>query len=154
MTQPTFSSIIKEAIKMEEESYALYTEAQKRTDLESSKAFLKELAETEMQHKEKLIAILEDTSNISKLGIKTKKMEDLKIADFLEDVQLNDSSNYQEILIFAAKKEKKSYEYYTSLSDRFKGTNAGELFANLAKEEIEHKSKLEKEYDEQVLKED
>ena len=50
--------ILEGAIKIEEESYALYVKAQGIAKLPSSKALLSELAEAELAHKEKLLAIM------------------------------------------------------------------------------------------------
>jgi hypothetical protein len=60
-------------------------------------------------------------------------------------------------LIYAAKREKITYEHYRSLGEgpfaRY-FPQAGELFSKLAEEELIHKNKIEREYDERVLKED
>ncbi len=62
--------------------------------------------------------------------------------------------DYQEILIYAGKREKDTSEYYQSLSKQFEGSNIGRFFNALSAEELKHKYKIEKLYDEEVLKEE
>ncbi|MGD0550241.1 MAG: ferritin family protein, partial [Candidatus Bathyarchaeia archaeon] len=59
MSEALLKKILEGAIKIEEESHALYVKAQRIAKLPSSKALLSELAEAELAHKEKLLAIME-----------------------------------------------------------------------------------------------
>jgi len=154
--------ILEGAIKIEEESYALYTRAQGMAKLPSSKTLLRELAEAELNHKQKLIAIKEGSASVywtgvSELGSETGEIEDLKIVDYMQGTTLSEDAGYPAILIYAAKREKMTYEHYRSLAEgpfaRY-FPQAGELFSKLAEEELIHKNKIEREYDERVLKED
>ena len=162
MFEPLLKKILENAIKIEEESYALYTKAQGMAKLPSSKTLLRELAGAELNHKEKLIAIKEGSASVywagvSELGSETGEIEDLKIADYLQDTTLSEDADYPAILIYAAKREKMTYEHYRSLAEgpfaRY-SPQAGELFSKLAEEELIHKNKIEREYDERVLQED
>jgi len=162
MFEPLLKKILENAIRIEEESYALYTKAQGLAQLPSSKALLRELADAEVKHKEKLVAIEEGSASVywagvSELGSETGDIEDLKIVDYLQDTTLSEDADYPAILIYAAKREKMTYEHYRSLAEGpFAGyfPQAGELFSKLAEEELIHKNKIEREYDERVLKED
>ena len=145
-------AILEAAIKIEEQSYALYTMAQEKVKYSSSKKFLKELAQEELKHKEKLLAILENREKLSELGSQAK-VQDLKIVDVMKNTALSEDADYQRILLYAAKLEKATYEYYSSLALGLEGTEAGNLFSKLAQEELTHKNKLEREYDDYVLKE-
>ena len=152
--------ILKGAIKIEEESYALYVRAQGITKLPSSKALLNELVEAELAHKEKLLAIMEKSANVywagvSELGSETGEIEDLKIVDYMQDTTLSEDADYPTVLVYAGKREKMTYEHYKSLAEgpfaRY-FPQAGELFSKLAEEELIHKNKIEREYTERVLK--
>jgi len=145
-------AILEAAIKIEEQSYALYTMAQEKVKYSSSKKFLKELAQEELKHKEKLLAILENREKLSELGSQAK-VQDLKIVDVMKNTALSEDADYQRILLYAAKLEKATYEYYGSSALGLEGTEAGNLFSKLAQEELTHKNKLEREYDDYVLKE-
>jgi rubrerythrin len=154
LAETDFASILKAAIKIEEQSLALYTMAQKRAQYPSSKKFLAELVQEELQHKKKLATILEDEAKLSELGERAAKIQDLKIVDYMKDAALTDDADYQQILVYAAKREKATYSYYNSLALGLGDTEAGQLFSKLAQEELAHKNKLEREYDDYVLWED
>jgi len=162
MSEVLLKKIVENAVKIEEESYDLYTKAQAKASLPSSKALLVELAQAELTHKEKLLAIMEGSASVywagvSELGSPTDEVEDLKIVDYLQDMSLSDDADYPSILIYAGKREKMTYEHYNSLA---KGPFAkyfpevSELFSKLAQEELIHKNRIEREYEEHVLKED
>lgn len=145
-------AILEAAITTEEQSYTLYKMAQEKVKYPSSKEFLKELTQEELKHKEKLLAILENREKLSELGSHAK-VQNLKIVDVMKDTALSEDADYQRILLYAAKREKATYEYYSSLALGLEGTEAGDLFSKLAQEELTHKNRLEREYDEYVLKE-
>ena len=157
MLESPLKKLLESAVRIEEQSYALYTRALGKATLPSAKVLLKELAQAEMGHKEKLLAIIQDKANISQLGSPTGRVEDLKIVDFVEEASLSENPNYPTLLLFAAKREKDTYEHYRSLAAgpfaRYY-PDAGRLFSKLAEEELIHKNRLEREYDEYVLKED
>lgn len=152
MSEQNWKAIIKAAVMVEDQSIALYTMALENAKYPSSKVFLKELVEEEKHHKENLEVILKDRSQISQLG-SGDAVQDLKIVDMLEDTPLSDGADYEAILVYAAKREKSTYDYYRTLALGLRGTDVGELFSKLAQEELGHKNKLEREYDECVLTE-
>jgi rubrerythrin len=160
MSEALLKRILEGSIRIEEESYALYVRAQGIAKLPSSKALLSELADGELTHKEKLVAIMEKSASVywagvSELGSETGEIEDLKIVDYMPDVTLSEDADYPTMLVYAGKREKMTYEHYTSLA---RGPfaryfpQAGELFSKLAEEELVHKNKIEREYAERVLK--
>jgi rubrerythrin len=151
LSEQNWKVIIEAAVKVEDQSITLYTMALENAKYPSSKVFLKELVEEERHHKKKLEAILKDKSKISQLGSGGSEVQDLKIVDLLEDTPLSDEADYDAILVYAAKREKSSYDYYKTLALGLRGTEMGELFSKLAQEELGHKNKLEREYDECVL---
>jgi rubrerythrin len=153
MSKPQTKAILEAAVKTEEQSITLYTMAQKRVDAQSSKKFLRELAREEQKHREKLLAMIKDEKKLSELGSQADNVQDLKIVDVMKDPFLSEEADYSAILVYAAKREKVTYDYYASLAKGLEGTEAGELFSRLAQEELTHKSKLEREYDEYLLKE-
>ena len=153
MSELNWKAIIEAAAKVEEQSIALYTMALENAKYPSSKVFLKKLVEEEMGHKKKLFAIMNDETKISELGSQGGAVQDLKIVDMLEDTPLSEGADYEAILVYAAKREKSTYDYYKTLALGLRGTPMGELFSKLAQEELSHKNKLEKEYDDCVLTE-
>jgi len=143
---------LKFALTREEESIKLYTSAQKKVLNPGSSKFLKELAEEEKTHKNKILEAMKDPKKIKEIGTLETKIQDLKIVDYLEDVTLSPEADYQQILIYAAKKEKTTHDLYMELAERYKEKHIGKMFAKLAQEELKHKYRLEKEYDEVILK--
>jgi len=88
MSKALLKKILEGAIKIKEQSHALYTKAQGIATLPSSKALLRELAEAELNHKQKPIAIKEESASVywagvSELGSETGEIEDLKIVDYM-----------------------------------------------------------------------
>ena len=152
MSELNWKAIIESAVKVEEQSIALYKTALENAKYPTSKVFLKQLVAEEKGHKNKLEAILKDQTKISELG-SHGAVQDLKIIDLLQDTPLSKDADYEAILVYAAKREKSTYEYYRTLAMGLKGTKMGKVFSMLAQEELGHKNKLEKEYDDCVLTE-
>jgi len=108
------------------------------------------LADMERGHKAKLENL--DMSYFSSQDL--RPVADLKIADYLVDVTLTPESTYQDILLFAAKREKAAFNLYTDLAHAYSSVpDVKKIFEVLAQEEATHKLKLEREYDDNVYKE-
>ena len=144
MTKLDWKAIIEAAVKVEEQSIALYSMALENAKYPSSKVFLEQLVKEEMGHKSKLEAIMKDKAQLSELGSASGgAIQDLKIVDLMDDTPLSNDADYEAILVYAAKREKSSYNYYRTLAMGLKVTPMGELFTKLAQEELSHKNKLE-----------
>ena len=87
-------------------------------------------------------------------GLKIKPVMDLKISDYLVEESLDTEMNFQDLLIFAAKKEQKAAELYAQLAARSDTPEMKKMFEFMVQQEKSHKLKLEKEYDDHVLEED
>jgi rubrerythrin len=149
--QTTYNEIIAFAIDKEQEAFELYSDLAVRAQSPSGKILFKELADMEKGHKTKLEKL--DMSYFSSQEIKPP--EDLKIADYLVDVELTPEATYQDIVLFAAKREKAAFDLYTDLARIYHSIpDIKKIFDVLAQEEAYHKLKLEREYDEVVYKED
>ena len=149
--QKTYNEIIAFAIDKEQEAVELYGDLAERAQSPSGKILFKELADMERGHKTKLKKL--DMGYFSSQDL--KQPEDLKIADYLVDVELTPDATYQDIVLFAAKREKAAFDLYTDLARIYITIPAiKKIFDVLAQEEAYHKLKLEREYDEVVYKED
>jgi hypothetical protein len=84
MVSPDMKAILQAAVRMEEQSYTLYTIAQRKVEHSSSKKMLKELAQEELKHKEKLLAVIRNERKTAELGA-TAKVQDLKIVDAIKE---------------------------------------------------------------------
>ena len=149
----TLDMVINRALNIEEQSYRLYTGAIEKVEAPEAKAFLKELADWELEHKTKLLAIKDNPEKMEEFSRDMPKVQDLKIVNYLEDVPLTDASDYeyQKLLIYAGKREQETFEYYDDLAKKLGGSDVSRFFARLAAEELTHKNKIEKEYDQYVL---
>ena len=150
-TKWTLEKALDVAINMEEKSIQLYTSAQDKILNPSSKQFLKALVEEEQKHRSKLLEVKISPKKIEEFGSLDTRIENLKIVDWLEDVSLSPEASYQQILIYAGKREKTSHDFYIWLAQQYQNKDIGKVFARLAQEELKHKYLLEKEYDDIIL---
>jgi rubrerythrin len=79
---------------------------------------------------------------------------DLKIADYVVDVEPGPNMDYKDTLILAMKKEKASFHLYTDLAEVVENEAQRKMFLSIAQEEARHKLRFEIEYDDVVLKEE
>jgi rubrerythrin len=81
-------------------------------------------------------------------------VKDLRISDYIVDEPLGDDPSFQDLLIFAAKKEAKAAALYGDLAARASEAAQKKLFEYLVGQEKAHKMRLEQEYEKYVLTED
>jgi len=151
MSEWTMEKAMDRAVAMEEESIQLYTDAQDKVVNPGSKQFLKELVAEEEKHRSNILAAKEDPSKIEEIGSLSAPVQDLKISDGLVATTLSPEASYQEILIYAAKREKETHDFYMQLAWSYRESQVGKMFAAFAQEELRHKYLLEKEYDDVIL---
>jgi rubrerythrin len=140
-------AVIDFAISEEIRFQKIYTDAAEKTENNALKITLNDLAAMEKTHEEKLKAFKE-----GKIGnINTTKTEDLKISDYMEETEISEQSSIQDILVFAMKSEKKASDLYTKLSRMDQDEIQKNLFLSLANEELLHKNRLEKIYEDNFM---
>ena len=147
MEKNEFQEVLEFAIEKEEEAAAFYQEASQKVERPHMKRVFQSMAKEEQKHKELLI-------NLNVENVSDKKIEsvpDLKISDYLVDVEYSPDMEYQDVLILAMKREKKAFQLYTNIADKTDNPDLKKLFQVLAQEEAKHKLKLETEYDEHVM---
>lgn len=139
------------AIRMEEESHALYTSAGGRLKDPATRALLEDLASEELQHKRKLEALLAGTLSWVKAGDLAHK--GLGIGDHLEAQPLSEGSSVQDVLIYAIKREEATGGFYSQMAALAQPGPEKDLFELLARQEGGHKRALERVYETVVYKE-
>jgi len=148
--QESFKKLISLAIQREEEAYEFYTKASENAELPSSKQLLLELARQEEGHKKKLMNALGggvcETFTCSTI----EEFEGHDLSKYLIEIPLDAGSTSQDILIVAIKREEGARDFYKSLSELTTSTSHRTVFESLAKEEQNHKDRLESIYDEQI----
>ena len=150
----TMDEILKEAIQGEIESYELYTGAVEMVETEHIKDLLRELAQEEQGHRAALEKMLANPAGIPGQiqRLQAEPVEDYKIADHLVARPLGPGATFQEVCIFAAKKEQQSYQLYSGLAAGSEG-EARDLLEAMAKDELRHKNLVEGWYEELVYQE-
>lgn len=148
--QESFDKLISLAIQREEEAYEFYVKAAEYAELPSSKQLLKELAKQEEGHKKKLLSALSggvcETFSCNTI----EEFEGHDLSRYLIEIPLEAGSNSQDILIVAIKREEGARDFYKSLSELTTSTSHRTVFESLAKEEQNHKDRLESIYDEHI----
>ncbi|MFO7866079.1 MAG: ferritin family protein [Candidatus Aminicenantes bacterium] len=147
MNFSNFRDVIDFAIKREEEAIESYGDMLEQTRMPGLKELLSELREEEKKHKK----LLQNISSEKIETLKIKDVTDLKISDYLVEEPTGQDMNFQDLLIYAAKKEKKAADLYSQLSERSEDPELKKLFDFLVQQEKSHKLKIEKEYDDHVL---
>ena len=137
------------AVSEEEAAAAFYTALAERAEHPSIREVFEGFAREEQQHKAKLLAVKAGEAVVGAEG----GVPDLKIADYLVDVEPSPDMSYQDALIVAMKKEKKAFMLYQDLAAAAGGQKVKAVFLALAEEEAKHKLRLEITYDE-LLTED
>ncbi|MGO9117657.1 MAG: ferritin family protein [Desulfomonilaceae bacterium] len=136
------------AIGQEQEAFQFYTDLSARMDRPWMSEIFKSFAQEELGHKRKL----EDIKIGKKLLPSQSKVLDLKIGDYLVDVEPCREMDYQQALIVAMKKEKKAFKMYNDLAAVVEDGSLQAVFMSLAQEEAKHKLRFEIEYDDYVMK--
>ena len=137
------------AIANEEEAAQFYTELAAKMDRPWMSKIFKEFAREEEGHKRKLL----DVKAGKKLAPVEGKVLDLKIGDYLVEMEASPDMDYQDALILAMQKEKRAFRMYSDLAEAADDDNLKTLFTSLAQEEAKHKLRFEIEYDERVMTE-
>ena len=146
--------ILREAIQGEVESYELYTSAAHLVDTEHIKVLLGELAGEELGHKAALEKMLANPEHLPRQveQLKAAPVEDYRVNDHLVVGELGPDATFQDVCIFAAKKEQQSYELYSTMAAQSEGESR-DLLEAMAKDELRHKNLVEGWYEDVVYQE-
>ncbi len=145
---PSLHEILDFAIQAEEEAQRFYLSLAGRARTAGMREVFEGFAGEERGHRDKLVAVM---SGRVVLG-SAARVQDLKLADYLEAPVPSGEMDYQEALVLAMKKEKAAFRLYSDLAARSDGA-VRDLLLGLAQEEAKHKLRFEIEYDEHVLRE-
>lgn len=141
-----FEEVLIHAIGLEEEAAVLYQHLSAKADGAEMKKLFMEMKSQEEGHKKRLESVL--AKHKLPEGKKYTPDEDLKIAEYVVDVNPNkESLSYEEALIVGMKLEKASMDLYRRLAEDTDQDELKELFTFLADEEAKHKYGFESRYD-------
>jgi len=148
MSESSFSEIIQFAIEKEVEAMNFYKELSETAKNPAMKPVFLQWSNEEKKHKEMLEKV--DVENVEGGGAGVS-VTNLKIGDYLVDVEPSPDMSYQDALIVAIKREEKAFKLYEDLESQTTNKALQDTFNVLKKEEAKHKLKLETEYDEYIL---
>ena len=135
------------AISNEEKAFDFYMSLATKAKRPAMSEAFEEFAAEEEKHKTKLLAVKSGKKIEASIGGKTT---DLKLSDYLVDIEPSPDMEYQDALIVAMKMEKAAFRLYSDLAANTDDTGLKDLFLSLAQEEAKHKLRFELEYDENV----
>jgi rubrerythrin len=147
----TVEEVLREAIQGEIESHALYTNAVDFVQAEHIKETLRQLAQEELGHKASLEEMLAEPARVQwrVREIKKAPIQDHQVGDHLVVQPLGPESTFQDVCIFASKKEQQSYELYRDLAEQNEG-QIRDLLEAMARDELRHKDLVERWYEEVI----
>jgi rubrerythrin len=137
------------AIEKEAQAADFYMDLASRVTRPNMRLAFQELAREERTHKLKLERIRENGT----LSPEPRAVPDLRISDYITDVEPSLDMDYQQVLIVAMRREKASFRLYSDLAASTPDGQVRQALLALAQEEAKHKLRLEIEYDEYVLAE-
>ena len=143
----TSDEILDFAIAEEEKAANFYAGLTDKMEKPWMKEIFEQFSKEEWGHKNKLMGIKEGRTLIPS----EEKIQDLKITEYIVDMEPSPDMSYQDALILAMKAEKKAFKLYTDLAARVTDEGVKNTLQSLAQEEAKHKLRFEVEYDEFVL---
>ncbi len=148
MDEKKFQEIIQFAIDKEIEAFNFYIEASKNSKYSGGRDLFLSLAKDEEGHRKLL-----ENLNMEKVSQKRiEKVPDLHISDYMVEVEMKPDLSYAEILLIAMKREERSLKLYNDMKESNTDEDLKRLFTFLSNEEAKHKLRLEKIYDDEILK--
>ncbi len=136
------------AIEQEEKAEAFYRRFAETASEPGLRRLCLEMAEEEQRHAENLRRLRDGKPT----GIATERVRDLKISDYLREMEIRSDMTHQDLLIAAMQSEKKAELLYRALADASTDPEVRALFTRLADEEGSHKDDIEKKYDDRILR--
>ena len=144
----SLDEVLRFAIRKEADAAAFYRMAADRSDPGVKKTF-EELMKEEEGHKRRLEGF--DLKKVEELTL--KETRGLGLGELMEDVSYSPDMSYSDLLRMAIKNEENSQRLYTSTAQIALEPMLKKFLLILAQEESVHKERLEKIYDQEVLKE-
>ena len=143
-----YGDLIQFAIEKETDAFNFYTKASQVAKYSGARELFIDFSKEEEKHRKLLEGVT--VEKIDQLKVQT--VPDLKISDYLVDVEFRPDLSYADILRVAMKREERALKLYTDLRETVQDKEMNKLFEFLASQEAKHKYFLERKYDEDILK--
>jgi rubrerythrin len=133
-------------------SQSFYIAGQKKTQDAGAIQLMRELADQELRHYNWI-------KNFKGKGITfsprhSEKLADLKVSEYLTEVNISEGVSLQDVITAAMKREQRSAEFYQKMKQILETPEGQELCDRLVHEELHHKQKLELFFDDLIGQED
>jgi len=135
------ADVIDLAIKREEEAFDFYMDIFKHAEDAGVKDTLEFIAGEEKKHKAFLVNFRE--GNYSADAMRMSEHVDYKLAEYLEEPEIESSTSSEEIYLVAAHREARSHNFYTELANLQPEGDTKAMLLKMANEELKHKEKME-----------
>ena len=141
----TFAEVIDFAVMREEESHKFYRDLAEKAKDPFVQTLFMEFARGELLHKKMLLTVdAAALENMFEKIVKTQK--NLGVAGKIETVAATPDMDFEEALILAMKREDKAFDLYSLLAEICRDDDLSILFLGLAREEEQHRRKIEETY--------
>ncbi len=148
----SIDDILEFAIDGEKQAVEFYTSLAKQATRASLKKIFEQFAKEEEKH---VVLLSNMAGNKEKIdSYEFKKVTDLKISDYMVEIEYEEGMPMPEILKIAMKREEKATKLYTMLSEQTDNETGKKVFLILAQEEMKHKLALETMYDDYLADQD
>jgi rubrerythrin len=141
------TEIIDYAIAREQDAVEFYRKLSGEAKNSGMAEVFRGFALEEESHREKLEAVKRD----GVIKVPKEKVRDMKLAEYLVDVDESADLDYQGALILAMKQEKAAFKLYSDLAAACDNEKAAKVLESLAQEEAKHKLRFEREYDDAIM---
>jgi rubrerythrin len=135
------SEVLEIAIQREVEAYDFYMDIYARVEDQSVKDTLEFIAGEEKKHKAFLVNYRE--GNYGADALRMADVVEYKIAEYLEEPEVQDDMSSQEVYLIASHRENRSHQFYTELAGLHTEGDTQTMLLKMANEELKHKEKME-----------
>ncbi|MDZ7372708.1 MAG: ferritin family protein [candidate division KSB1 bacterium] len=148
MGQNDLADILQFAISKEIQAVQMYSLMAKKAEFPHVRQLFEELAAEERNHRKMLQEL--DVSEIE--GQDLTQFPEIRLTDYTVAQEFRPDMGLQDALLLAIQREEKSYALYQKLQSGVVG-KVRALFTFLAGEEVKHRERLQKLYEEGILSE-
>ena len=135
------SDIIAMAIKREEEAYDFYMDIYAKVSDPALKGTLEFIAGEEKKHKAFLVSYRD--GNFGTKALKMADFVDYKVAEYLEESEIDERSKPEDVYLVASHREMRSFHFYSELANLHADSEIREMLLKMANQELKHKEKME-----------
>ena len=139
--EKTIADIIDMAIQREEEAYEFYMDIHHKVQEVNVKDTVSFIAKEEKKHKAFFVGYRE--GNYGSDGLKMADVVEYKIAEYLEEPEVQDDMSSQDVYLVASHRESRSHQFYTELAGMHSEGDTKTMLLKMANEELKHKEKME-----------